>query len=126
MMNITPSVSVESQPGKVVGDIQSNGSARWRPANAPPRYDLDQRVCFLPTSWTGSCDISSLQSERRDRGSGGNTSPDQDAQVNRIVDLNPRHSVSRGSEGAAASAIYGDGRRTAVIISTKRGQIGAR
>ena len=57
---------------------------------------------------------------------GGNTSPDQDAQVNRISDLNPEDIQSvEILKGAAASAIYG-GRASngVVIISTKRGQIG--
>jgi TonB-dependent starch-binding outer membrane protein SusC len=132
-MNITPSVSVEQQlVGKVAGaDIQSNGGApggglqmRLRGttsinASASPLYVVDGIV-------VSDIAIPSNQNAVTKAAAGGNTSPDQDAQVNRIADLNPEDIQSvEILKGAAASAIYG-GRASngVVIINTKRGQIG--
>ncbi|HEY7026604.1 MAG TPA: SusC/RagA family TonB-linked outer membrane protein [Gemmatimonadales bacterium] len=132
-MNSTPSVSVEQQlVGKVAGaDIQSNSGApggglqmRLRGttsinASASPLYVVDGIV-------VSDIAIPSNQNAVTRAAAGGNTSPDQDAQVNRIADVNPEDIQSvEILKGAAASAIYG-GRASngVVIINTKRGQVG--
>jgi len=100
-MNITPSVSVESQlVGKVAGaDIQSNGGApggglqmRLRGttsinASASPLYVVDGIV-------VSDIAIPSNQNAVTKAAAGGNTSPDQDAQVNRSASGTSRHSPS--------------------------------
>ena len=132
-INSTPSASVEQQlVGKVAGaDIQSNSGApggglqmRLRGttsinATAEPLYVVDGIV-------VSDVAIPSNQNAVTKAAAGGNTSPDQDAQVNRIADVNPNDIESiEILKGASASAIYG-GRASngVVIITTKRGRVG--
>ncbi len=132
-INSTPSASVEQQlMGKVAGaDIQSNSGApggglqmRLRGttsinATAEPLYVVDGIV-------VADVAIPSNQNAVTAAAAGGNTSPEQDAQVNRIADLNPNDIESiEILKGASAAAIYG-GRASngVVIITTKRGQVG--
>jgi TonB-linked SusC/RagA family outer membrane protein len=132
-INSTPSASVEQQMvGKVAGaDIQSNSGApggglqmRLRGitsinATAEPLYVVDGIV-------VSDVAIPSNQNAVTKAAAGGNTSPEQDAQVNRIADINPNDIESiEILKGAAASAIFG-GRASngVVIITTKRGQVG--
>jgi TonB-linked SusC/RagA family outer membrane protein len=132
-INSTPSASVEQQlTGKVAGaDIQSNSGApggglqmRLRGitsinATAEPLYVVDGIV-------VSDVAIPSNQNAVTKAAAGGNTSPDQDAQVNRIADVNPNDIESiEILKGASASAIYG-GRASngVVIITTKRGLVG--
>jgi TonB-linked SusC/RagA family outer membrane protein len=132
-LNITPTASVEQQlVGKVAGaDIQSNSGApggglqmRLRGttsinASASPLYVVDGIV-------VSDVAIPSNQNAVTAAAAGGNTSPDQDAQVNRIADINPNDIESiEILKGASASAIYG-GRASngVVIITTRRGLIG--
>jgi TonB-linked SusC/RagA family outer membrane protein len=132
-MNATPSASVEQQlVGKVAGaDIQSNSGApgggvqmRLRGttsinASASPLYVVDGIV-------VSDVAIPSNQNAVTGAAAGGNTSTDQDAQVNRIADINPNDIQSiEILKGASASAIYG-GRASngVVIITTRRGQVG--
>lgn len=133
-LNSTPTASVEQQlAGKVAGvDIQSNGGApggglqvRLRGttsinATAQPLYVVDGII-------VSDVAIPSNQNAVTLAAAGGNTSADQDAQVNRIADLNPNDIASiEILKGASAAAIYG-GRASngVVIITTKRGQVGA-
>ena len=132
-LNITPTASVEQQlVGKVAGaDIQSNSGApggglqmRLRGttsinASASPLYVVDGIV-------VSDVAIPSNQNAVTAAAAGGNTSPDQDAQVNRIADINPNDIESiEILKGASASAIYG-GRASngVVIITTRRGLVG--
>ena len=132
-LNITPTASVEQQlVGKVAGaDIQSNSGApggglqmRLRGttsinASASPLYVVDGIV-------VSDVAIPSNQNAVTAAAAGGNTSPDQDAQVNRIADINPNDIQSiEILKGASASAIYG-GRASngVVIITTRRGLVG--
>lgn len=132
-INSTPTASVEQQlMGKVAGaDIQSNSGApggglqmRLRGitsinASASPLYVVDGIV-------VSDVAIPSNQNAVTRAAAGGNTSPEQDAQVNRIADVNPEDIESiEILKGASASAIFG-GRASngVVIITTKRGQVG--
>jgi TonB-linked SusC/RagA family outer membrane protein len=132
-LNITPTASVEQQlVGKVAGaDIQSNSGApggglqmRLRGttsinASASPLYVVDGIV-------VSDVAIPSNQNAVTAAAAGGNTSPEQDAQVNRIADINPNDIESiEILKGASASAIYG-GRASngVVIITTRRGLVG--
>jgi TonB-linked SusC/RagA family outer membrane protein len=132
-INATPSASVEQQlVGKVAGaDIQSNSGApggglqvRMRGvtsinATAEPLYVVDGIIL-------SDVAIPSNQDAVTDASAGGNGSPFQDAQVNRVADINPNDIASiEILKGASASAIYG-GRASngVVIITTKRGAVG--
>ena len=119
--------------GKVAGvDIQSNGGApggglqvRLRGvtsvnADAQPLYVVDGVVM-------SDVAIPSNQNAVTAAAGGSNPALTQDAQVNRIADLNPADIESiEILKGASAAAIYG-GRASngVVIITTKRGRTGA-
>ena len=129
-----PTVSVEQQlVGKVAGaDIQQNSGApgggvqvRLRGvtsvnADAQPLYVVDGAI-------VSDIAIASNQNAVTGAAGGSNSASNQDAQVNRIADLNPNDIESiEILKGASASAIYG-GRASngVVIITTKRGRTGA-
>lgn len=129
-----PTVSVEQQlVGKVAGaDIQQNSGApgggvqvRLRGvtsvnADAQPLYVVDGAI-------VSDIAIASNQNAVTNAAGGSNSASNQDAQVNRIADLNPNDIESiEILKGASASAIYG-GRASngVVIITTKRGRTGA-
>lgn len=119
--------------GKVAGvDIQSNGGApggglqvRLRGvtsvnADAQPLYVVDGIVM-------SDVAIPSNQNAVTAAAGGSNPALTQDAQVNRIADLNPADiETIEILKGASAAAIYG-GRASngVVIITTKRGKPGA-
>ncbi|HEU4649187.1 MAG TPA: SusC/RagA family TonB-linked outer membrane protein [Gemmatimonadales bacterium] len=128
-----PSASIEHQlQGKVAGaDIQTNSGApgggvqvRLRGitsinASAEPLYVVDGVIM-------SDIAIPSNQNAVTSASGGSNPELTQDAQVNRIVDLNPAD-IERVEvlKGASASAIYG-GRASngVVIITTKKGRPG--
>lgn len=129
-----PTASIEQQlQGKVAGaDIQTNsgapgGGAQIRlrgitsvNADAQPLYVVDGVI-------VSDVAIPSNQNEVTAASGGSNPALTQDAQVNRIADLNPDDIESiEILKGASASAIYG-GRASngVVIITTHRGQVGA-
>ena len=88
-------------------------------ADAQPLYVVDGIV-------VSDVAIPSNQNAVTAAAAGGNPSPDQDGQVNRIADLNPADIESiEILKGASAAAIYG-GRASngVVIITTKRGRSG--
>ncbi|MGQ0539980.1 MAG: TonB-dependent receptor plug domain-containing protein [Gemmatimonadaceae bacterium] len=130
---VVPSVTVESQlQGKVAGaDIQRNSGApgggvqvRLRGvtsvnADAQPLYVVDGTLM-------SDVAIPSNQNAVTAAAGGSNPALTQDAQVNRIADLNPNDIESiEILKGASAAAIYG-GRASngVVIITTKRGRAG--
>jgi len=129
---VTASIEQALQ-GKVAGvDIQSNGGApggglqvRLRGvtsvnADASPLYVLDGVI-------VSDVAIASNQNAVTAAAGGSNPSLTQDAQVNRVADLNPADIESiEILKGASASAIYG-GRASngVVIITTKKGKAGA-
>jgi TonB-linked SusC/RagA family outer membrane protein len=129
-LGAVPTVSIEQQlAGKVAGaDIQSNSGApgggvqvRLRGitsvnADAEPLYVVDGVI-------VSDVAIPSNQNEVTAASGGSNPALTQDAQVNRIADLDPRDIASvEILKGASASAIYG-GRASngVVIITTRRG-----
>ncbi|MEO7962744.1 MAG: SusC/RagA family TonB-linked outer membrane protein [Gemmatimonadaceae bacterium] len=131
---IVPTASIEQQlVGKVAGaDIQQNSGApgggvqvRLRGvtsvnADAQPLYVVDGVVM-------SDVAIASNQNAITNAAGGANNGSNQDAQVNRIADLNPNDIESiEILKGASASAIYG-GRASngVVIVTTKRGRGGA-
>lgn len=133
-LNFAPTASIEQQlQGKVAGaDIQSNSGApggglqvRLRGvtsinADAQPLYVVDGIIM-------SDIAIPSNQNAVTAASGGSNPTLTQDAQVNRIADLNPNDIESiEILKGASASAIYG-GRASngVVIIHTKRGAPGA-
>jgi TonB-linked SusC/RagA family outer membrane protein len=128
-----PTASIEQQLlGKVAGaDIQQNSGApgggvqvRLRGvtsvnADAQPLYVVDGVVM-------SDVAIPSNQNAVTRAAGGANPSLTQDAQVNRIADLNPNDiETVEILKGASAAAIYG-GRASngVVIITTKRGRAG--
>ena len=130
-----PTASIEQQlQGKVAGaDIQSNSGApgggvqvRLRGitsinADASPLYVVDGVIM-------SDVAIPSNANVLTGAAGGSNPSLTQDAQVNRIADLNPGEIESiEILKGASAAALYG-GRASngVVIITTKRGRQGAR
>jgi TonB-linked SusC/RagA family outer membrane protein len=132
-IGVVPTASIEQQlQGKVAGaDIQTNSGApgggvqlRLRGitsinATAEPLYVVDGVIM-------SDVAIPSNQNFVTKAASGSNPSLNQDAQVNRIADLNPSDIENiEILKGASASAIYG-GRASngVVIISTKRGRPG--
>ncbi len=133
-LGAVPTSSLEHQlQGKVAGaDIQTNGGApgggvqvRLRGitsvnADAQPLYVVDGVI-------VSDVAIPSNQNEVTAAAGGSNPSLTQDAQVNRIADLDPNDIESiEILKGASASAIYG-GRASngVVIITTRRGRVGA-
>lgn len=129
----TPTPSLEQQlQGKVAGaDIQTNSGApgggvqvRMRgitSINAPaePLYVVDGVVM-------SDIAIPSNQNAVTGASQGSNPTVNQDAQVNRIADLNPED-IERIEvlKGAAASSIYGvRASNGVVIITTKKGKVG--
>lgn len=129
-----PTASLEHQlQGKVAGaDIQTNSGApgggvqvRLRGvtsinADAQPLYVLDGVI-------VSDVAIPSNQNEVTNASGGSNPALTQDAQVNRIADINPDNIESiEILKGASASAIYG-GRASngVVLITTRRGRPGA-
>jgi len=133
-LGYTPTASIEQQlQGKVAGaDIQQNSGApggglqvRLRGvtsinATAEPLYVVDGVI-------VSDVAIPSNQNAVTAASGGSNPSLDQDAQVNRIADLNPNDIESiEILRGASASAIYGQkASNGVVVIRTKRGQVGA-
>ncbi len=132
-IGIVPTASIEQQlQGKVAGaDIQTNSGApgggvqlRLRGitsinATAEPLYVVDGVIM-------SDVAIPSNQNVVTQASGGSNPSLNQDAQVNRIADLNPNDIENiEILKGASASAIYG-GRASngVVIITTKRGRPG--
>lgn len=130
----TPTASIEHQlQGRVAGaDIQTNSGApgggvqvRLRGitsvnADAQPLYVVDGVI-------VSDVAIPSNQNEVTAAAGGSNPSLTQDAQVNRIADIDPNDIESiEILKGASASAIYG-GRASngVVIIQTRRGRAGA-
>ena len=129
---VTPSLEHVLQ-GKVAGvDIQSNGGnpggglqVRLRGvtsvnADAQPLYVVDGVII-------SDVAIPSNQNAVTAAAGGSNPALTQDAQVNRIADLNPADIESiEILKGASAAAIYG-GRASngVVVITTKRGRPGA-
>jgi TonB-linked SusC/RagA family outer membrane protein len=128
-----PTASLEQQlQGKVAGaDIQQNSGApgggvqvRLRGvtsvnATAEPLYVVDGVIM-------SDIAIASNQNALTSAAGGSNPALTQDAQVNRIADLNPAEIESiEILKGASAAAIYG-GRASngVVIIRTKRGRVG--
>lgn len=133
-LGATPTASIEQQlQGKVAGaDIQQNSGApgggvqvRLRGitsinADAQPLYVVDGVI-------VSDVAIPSNQNEVTAASGGSNPALTQDAQVNRIADINPNDIESiEILKGASASAIYG-GRASngVVIITTRRGRTGA-
>jgi len=132
-LGFAPTASIEQQlQGKVAGaDIQQNGGApggglqvRLRGvtsvnATAEPLYVVDGVI-------VSDVAIPSNQNAVTAASGGSNPSLDQDAQVNRIADLNPNDIESLEIlRGASASAIYGQkASNGVVVIRTKRGQVG--
>lgn len=131
---IVPTASIEQQlVGKVAGaDIQQNSGApgggvqvRLRGvtsvnADAQPLYVVDGVVM-------SDVAIASNQNAITNASGGASPTLNQDAQVNRIADLNPNDIESiEILKGASASAMYG-GRASngVVIVTTKRGRGGA-
>lgn len=129
-----PAASLEQQlQGKVAGaDIQTNSGApgggiqvRLRGitsinADAQPLYVVDGVI-------VSDIAIPSNQNAVTAASGGSNPALTQDAQVNRIADLNPDDiETIEILKGASASAIYG-GRASngVVIITTRRGSAGA-
>jgi len=133
-LGFAPAPSLEQQlQGKVAGaDIQQNGGApggglqvRLRGvtsinATAEPLYVVDGVI-------VSDVAIPSNQNAVTNAAGGSNPSLNQDAQVNRIADLNPNDVESiEILRGASASAIYGQkASNGVVVIKTKRGRIGA-
>ena len=118
--------------GKVAGaDIQTNsgapgGGAQVRlrgvttiSASASPLYVVDGVII-------SNVAIASNQNAVTRASGGSNASSTQDAQVNRVVDLNPADIENvEILKGASASAIYGSkASNGVVIITTKRGREG--
>jgi TonB-linked SusC/RagA family outer membrane protein len=132
-LGYTPTASIEQQlQGKVAGaDIQENSGApggglqvRLRGvtsvnATAEPLYVVDGVI-------VSDVAIPSNQNAVTAASGGSNPSLNQDAQVNRIADLNPNDIESLEIlRGASASAIYGQkASNGVVVIRTKRGQVG--
>ncbi len=129
----TPTPSLEQQlQGKVAGaDIQTNSGApgggvqvRMRGVtsiNAPaePLYVVDGVIM-------SDIAIPSNQNAVTGASQGSNPTVNQDAQVNRIADINPED-IERIEvlKGAAASSIYGvRASNGVVIITTKKGKVG--
>jgi TonB-dependent SusC/RagA subfamily outer membrane receptor len=127
----TPSLEQQLQ-GKIAGaDIQQNGGApggglqvRLRGvtsinATAEPLWVVDGVI-------VSDVAIPSNQNAVTAASGGSNPSLNQDAQVNRIADLNPNDIESiEILRGASAGAIYGQkASNGVVIIKTKRGQTG--
>ncbi|MGH7548476.1 MAG: carboxypeptidase-like regulatory domain-containing protein, partial [Gemmatimonadales bacterium] len=133
-LGFVPTPSLEQQlQGKVAGaDIQQNGGApggglqvRLRGvtsvnATAEPVYVVDGVI-------VSDIAIASNQNEVTNAAGGSNPSLNQDAQVNRIADLNPNDIENiEILRGASASAIYGaKASNGVVVIKTKRGRPGA-
>jgi TonB-linked SusC/RagA family outer membrane protein len=133
-LGYAPTASIEQQlQGKVAGaDIQENSGApggglqvRLRGvtsinATAEPLYVVDGVI-------VSDIAIPSNQNAVTAASGGSNPSLDQDAQVNRIADLNPNDIENiEILRGASASAIYGQKASNGVVlITTKRGQPGA-
>jgi TonB-dependent starch-binding outer membrane protein SusC len=133
-LGYVPTPSIEQQlQGKVAGaDIQENSGApggglqvRLRGvtsinATAEPLYVVDGVI-------VSDVAIPSNQNAVTAASGGSNPSLNQDAQVNRIADLNPNDIESMEIlRGASASAIYGQkASNGVVVIKTKRGQSGA-
>src|SRR5437879_2032611 len=133
-LGFVPTPSIEQQlQGKVAGaDIQANSGApggglqgRLRGgtsinATAEPLYVVDGVI-------VSDVAIPSNQNAVTAAAGGSNPSLNQDAQVNRIADLNPSDFESiEILRGASASAIYGQkASNGVVVIKTKRGQSGA-
>ncbi len=133
-IGVAPSASIEQQlQGRVAGaDIQTNSGApgggiqvRLRGvtsinAGAQPLYVVDGVI-------VSDVAVPSNQNEVTNAAGGSNPALTQDAQVNRIADINPNDIESiEILKGASASAIYG-GRASngVVIITTRRGRQGA-
>jgi len=128
-----PAQSVEhALQGKIAGaNIQTNSGAPGGGAqvvlrgvtsiiaSTAPLYVVDGVV-------VSDVAIPSNQNEVTRAAGGSNPSRDQDAQVNRIADLNPYDIESiEVLKGASAAAIYGSKAASGVvIITTKRGQGG--
>jgi TonB-linked SusC/RagA family outer membrane protein len=129
----TPTPSLEQQlQGKVAGaDIQTNSGApgggvqvRLRGvtsinASAEPLYVVDGVLL-------SDVAIPSNQNAVTGASQGSNPTVNQDAQVNRIADLNPED-IERVEvlKGASASSIYGvRASNGVVIITTKKGRVG--
>ena len=129
----TPTPSLEQQlQGKVAGaDIQTNSGApgggvqvRMRGVtsiNAPaePLYIVDGVIM-------SDVAIPSNQNAVTAASQGSNPTQNQDAQVNRIADINPAD-IDRVEvlKGASASSIYGvRASNGVVIITTKKGKVG--
>ncbi len=133
-LGFAPTPSLEQQlQGKVAGaDIQQNGGApgggvqvRLRGvtsinATAEPLWVVDGVI-------VSDVAIPSNQNAVTAAAGGSNPSLNQDAQVNRIADLNPNDIESiEILRGASASAIYGQkASNGVVVIKTKRGRSGA-
>ncbi len=132
-LNNTPTPSLEQQlQGKVAGaDIQTNSGApgggvqvRLRGVtsiNAPaePLYIVDGVIM-------SDVAIPSNQNAVTGASQGSNPTVNQDAQVNRIADINPED-IERIEvlKGASASSIYGvRASNGVVIITTKKGKAG--
>jgi TonB-linked SusC/RagA family outer membrane protein len=132
-LGFVPTPSLEQQlQGKVAGaDIQQNGGApgggvqvRLRGvtsinATAEPLWVVDGVI-------VSDVAIPSNQNAVTAAAGGSNPSLNQDAQVNRIADLNPNDIESiEILRGASASAIYGQkASNGVVVIKTKRGRSG--
>ena len=133
-LGFAPTPSLEQQlQGKVAGaDIQQNGGApgggvqvRLRGvtsinATAEPVWVVDGVI-------VSDVAIASNQNAVTNAAGGSNPSLNQDAQVNRIADLNPNDIESiEILRGASAAAIYGQkASNGVVVIKTKRGRAGA-
>jgi TonB-linked SusC/RagA family outer membrane protein len=132
-LEFTPTPSIEHQlQGKVAGaDIQTNGGApgggvqvRMRGVtsiNAPaePLYVVDGIIM-------SDIAIPSNQNAVTGASQGSNPTVNQDAQVNRIADLDPAD-IERVEvlKGASASSIYGvRASNGVVVITTKKGKVG--
>src|SRR6056297_597560 len=133
-LNRTPAASVEQAlVGKIAGaDIQSNSGAPGGGlqvnlrgvssilGNATPLYVVDG-VIVNDNAIQGGADV--IQSS----GGGAGFTSTQDNAANRIADLNPADIESiEVLKGASAAAIYGaQANAGVIIITTKRGAIGA-
>jgi TonB-linked SusC/RagA family outer membrane protein len=129
-----PAQSVEhTLQGKIAGaDIQANsgapgGGLQVRLRGVTSIIGASEPLYVVDGVIVSNVAIASNQNAVTNAAGGSNPSLDQDAQVNRIADLNPNDIEHiEVLKGASASAIYGSKASNGVIVvTTKRGRLGA-
>ena len=129
-----PAQSVEhTLQGKIAGaDIQANsgapgGGVQVRLRGITSIIGASEPLYVVDGVIVSNVAIPSNQNAVTNAAGGSNPSLDQDAQVNRIADLNPNDIENiEVLKGASASAIYGSKASNGVIVvTTKRGRLGA-